>query len=1368
MNKLFKKIFAVALLAGVQSVFATLNCNQFGEGTVYLKLPTGWNSAYAVSMGGQNKFTASKTYPGWYEISTAEIGGSYSGRTEFYISNAPSYICYDSYAKCISSTQMNVDGMQTNLNNFSCDDFNRATGELWISEDPDHPTVPIVGKEAPGAKFLYVLIPNDADWKSSVPMYSTDGTYAGGKPLSVASDMCGWYYAMWLDEEPPSNMIVFMDTDTELENAIGIDGLNADELKPIDMPTMFDLYGTDKLYFVPDMDLWDEVGERSLGFYDSDPGLSDPSLCSYSLAALIYDTDASLHGAFTCDAYPMEGSNGCYSATAKYNYPGNGAVNTVPCIGVKKGIVQKTLEHADKNDPYYKKPRYNASSGCFVSEEAFDVMFRETEGINFQHCRDVPFTLSKDGLWEYDSFNEPTGAFTPLNDLADSVKAGLCTGICAMAATLREGTGNVKYGEGTAMTVSRAATAALGNVANWGAKNPLTGLPYIDSYPVSDGEFASGTTPDVYDNTTWDARIESNSNQMFCFESHAKFQYRPGMKFYFRGDDDIWVFIDNTLAVDLGGTHLAAPAAVDLDKFTGENGALQVGQQYDIDIFFCDRRTDMSNVRIKTNMYIQQTGGLQKKIKKDGSLGFCYTRVVDGSCGAIAMGVAEIDTICDDLSDIVDILYSIETLKGTVVAENLVPGEPTSIYFGGIDLTNSSSPVINKKKLTGLAPGRYNLVARVVGDNGKPVKIPFRVSGALGILPSQGVALDSNGIVCNQTSCPEIANAYYKFESASMVGTYLPVYISSIGAKNEDGAYDLDVLAAVGEEYVFDAGKLSAFVKTTDEDSGEEKFVPLAEGTERTIGPSGVDTVYVTISMENFTKKVEQFWVSLGDDSDEVPVTFFIPEIAFVDESGDVFTGDESGNELWVGASYSFQLKAFVPALDGDERTFCENCDFAVVRGEKTSSGIQMVGDTLVNFKNGLATVQIRSVKEYRYDESSSKARPAKLQVVAEKSSLIEATIKPLYFREPDIAYPLFADVFDVVGSVQEDLLLPVSYYSPETEYLDGIADSIVVYFNKKLSRISLPDSIVVHWDSEMDPLVLGKDEIQEACASSLDEDELLCSNYLGFGHLKLSKDVKTSGIGVVDSWASVEDESGEENVYRFTGNIVDRIAPVPLSASLTYSKTEDNVEMVEILMSEPVRIKKADYELKAVDFYRFADGLSKSQRYGHPEANEIDVEDSIVVMQFKVDGKAPQAGDYLRLRADHSIWADMVTLDDGDKRSESDASYKWNSPTTYDATKRLPSPWVPVTLAKINPNDYDGAIYAKPTFRVVLTGSFTFKIVFKDSAKNAQKSYSVMDLNGGVVKSGAISGDETSVSVKNAGSYIVRVGRGSQLVNFK
>merc|ERR1712060_960864 len=56
-----------------------------------------------------------------------------------------------------------------------------------------------------------------------------------------------------------------------------------------------------------------------------------------------------------------------------------------------------------------------------------------------------------------------------------------------------------------------------------------------------------------------------NHNYFFTLEMHHVFQYHGGEIFTFRGDDDLWVFINDKLVIDLGGTHQALEDSVNLD-----------------------------------------------------------------------------------------------------------------------------------------------------------------------------------------------------------------------------------------------------------------------------------------------------------------------------------------------------------------------------------------------------------------------------------------------------------------------------------------------------------------------------------------------------------------------------------------------------------------------------------------------------------------------------------------------------------------------------------------------------------------------------------------------------------------------------------
>lgn len=88
-------------------------------------------------------------------------------------------------------------------------------------------------------------------------------------------------------------------------------------------------------------------------------------------------------------------------------------------------------------------------------------------------------------------------------------------------------------------------------------------------------------------------------NFHFTYEIAGTFGYQPGQTFSFTGDDDVWVFIDRKLVVDLGGVHGAVSGAVNLDTL-----GLTPGQNYAFNFFFAERHTTQSNFVIETSIPI--------------------------------------------------------------------------------------------------------------------------------------------------------------------------------------------------------------------------------------------------------------------------------------------------------------------------------------------------------------------------------------------------------------------------------------------------------------------------------------------------------------------------------------------------------------------------------------------------------------------------------------------------------------------------------------------------------------------------------------------------------------------------------------------
>jgi fibro-slime domain-containing protein len=146
------------------------------------------------------------------------------------------------------------------------------------------------------------------------------------------------------------------------------------------------------------------------------------------------------------------------------------------------------------------------------------------------------------------------------------------------------------------------------NFAKWYQDVP--GFNQSQAYTLTLNETGTGTGVYSYSNSDFfpiDGQLFGNQgrNHNYHFTLHLEGQasFTASDLFSFTGDDDLWVYLNNTLIMDLGGVH-----AAESDTISGadliNNYGLAADTLYDIDIFFAERHTVASNFHITTGFNI--------------------------------------------------------------------------------------------------------------------------------------------------------------------------------------------------------------------------------------------------------------------------------------------------------------------------------------------------------------------------------------------------------------------------------------------------------------------------------------------------------------------------------------------------------------------------------------------------------------------------------------------------------------------------------------------------------------------------------------------------------------------------------------------
>ncbi|SHK34435.1 fibro-slime domain-containing protein [Fibrobacter sp. UWEL] len=211
----------------------------------------------------------------------------------------------------------------------------------------------------------------------------------------------------------------------------------------------------------------------------------------------------------------------------------------------------------------------------------------------------------------------------------------------------------------------------------------------------------------------------------FTMKIQATFEYVPGQYFDFLGDDDVWVFINNKLVVDIGGQHGQIPGAVDLDTIGQNNPAekLVPGQLYNFHIFYVERHTGSSNFKMRTSIDLQVDASIFVTSEERGDeVVYDVWQINKRNKFACGNDVSNQDTVITGGAS------NYRLTGGNLV--NPIVFEPGSYFDGGLVISSDSTFSINVEAIKAagaLVPGHYFLEVSLKSDPSQSTRIEIVV-----------------------------------------------------------------------------------------------------------------------------------------------------------------------------------------------------------------------------------------------------------------------------------------------------------------------------------------------------------------------------------------------------------------------------------------------------------------------------------------------------------------------------------------------------------------------------------------------------------------------------------------------------------------